>query len=237
MLRPSISSSDDKVEESRLSNAFDSTCRAWEVRRPFPSLYTRNVLTMSHRRHVSVFPICTAAVHCRSAHAFPFPVCDLTYMYTLYQGETIGQKLKRLSLVVMSKRGPPINPPERDDSLLATHPSDHNAVYVDTVSHKAREKRVSKTQKRKARVPEKMKQGKPHKQTHERGPDHDVAFLVPVPIYYGYGIPRAACAEVSGGFGVACATVSNPHPSPFVSDASPPLSTGLGRMWGTWRLW
>ena len=26
-----LSSSDDKVEESQLSNAFDITCRAWEV--------------------------------------------------------------------------------------------------------------------------------------------------------------------------------------------------------------
>jgi hypothetical protein len=36
--------SDDKVEESHLSNAFDITCRAWEVRQPLPGLHTCKVL-------------------------------------------------------------------------------------------------------------------------------------------------------------------------------------------------
>ena len=162
-----------------------------------------------------MFHICTAAVHCRSVHTLLFPVA-ISHMHSLCQGETVGQKLNRLSLVVMSRRRTPINPPERDDSLLATHPSDHNAVFVDTVSHKGREKRLSKTQKRKARDLEKMKQGKLDEKTYHRGLDHNAAFLVPVPIYYGYGIPGAACAGVAGGFGAACANVSNPHPSPFV---------------------
>ena len=137
-------------------------------------------------------------------------------MYTLRQGETIGQKLNRLSLVVMARRRMPINPPDRDDSLLATHPSDHNAVYVDAVSNKGREKRLSKTKKRKSRDWVKMMQGKLDEDVYNRGLGHKPAFLVPVPIYYGYEIPGAACAGVSGGFGAACANVSSPNPSLFV---------------------
>jgi len=126
----------------------------------------------------------------------------------VHQGETIGQKLSRLSLLVASRRRSAINPPDRDDYLLATHPSDHNAVYVDTVSHKGREKRLSKTQKRKARDLEKLKQGKLDERTYNSGSDHNSAFLVPVPVYYGYGIPGAACSGVVGGFGTGCAAVS-----------------------------
>jgi hypothetical protein len=108
----------------------------------------------------------------------------------------------------MSRRRSPISPPDRDDCLLATHPSDHNAVYVDTVSHKGREKRLSKTQKRKERDTEKFKQGKLDEKIYNRRLGHNTAFLVPVPIYYGYGIPGAACGGVAGGFGAGCATVS-----------------------------
>ena len=106
----------------------------------------------------------------------------------------------------MSNRRSSIIPPDRDDCLLATHPSDHNAVYVDTISHRGREKRLSKTQKRKARDLEKLKRGKLDEKTYQRGLDHNAAFLVPVPLYYGYGIPMAGCS--GGGFGAACAAVS-----------------------------
>jgi hypothetical protein len=109
----------------------------------------------------------------------------------------------------MSKRRSPINPPDRDDCLLATHPSDHNAVYVDAVTHKGREKRLSKTQKRKARDLERFKQGKLNEQVYNRGLGHNAAFLVPVPLYFGYGIAGAACAGGAGGFGAGCATVSS----------------------------
>ena len=37
ILMQSVSFSDDKVEESHLSSAFDVTCRAWKVR-PLPDL-------------------------------------------------------------------------------------------------------------------------------------------------------------------------------------------------------
>ena len=151
---------------------------------------------------------------------------DLTR--TAYQGETIGQKLNRLSLIVMSKQRSPINPPDRDDCLLATHPSDHNAVYVDTVSHKGREKRMFKIQKRKARDTEKFKQGKLNEKVYSRGLDHNAAFLVPVPMYYGYGIPGAGCAGIAGGFGAGCASVSSFCYLPAVPGLSHHLQQGIG---------
>ena len=108
----------------------------------------------------------------------------------------------------MSNRRSSVNPPNRDDCLLATHPSDHNGVYVGIITHKGREKRLSKTQKRRTRDLEKLKNGKLDEKTYQRGLDHNAAFLVPVPVYYGYGFPTAACAGIGGGFGVGCATVS-----------------------------
>ena len=109
----------------------------------------------------------------------------------------------------MSNRRSSINPPNRDDCFLATHPSDHNAVYVDTISHKGRQKRLSKTQKRRARDLEKLNHGKMDEKTYNRGLDHNAAFLVPVPVYYGYGVPLAGCAGAGGGFGAGCAAVSS----------------------------
>lgn len=157
--------------------------------------------------NVSVSPTCTAAVRCRLVYTF-FSLLPADLYLHPHEGETIGQKLNRLSLAIMSKHRSPINPPDRDDCLLATHPSDHNAVYVDTVSHKGREKRLSKTRRRKERDMEKLKQGKLDEKLYNRGLDHTVAFLVPVPMYYGYGIPGAACSGIAGGFGAGCASVS-----------------------------
>ena len=156
--------------------------------------------------NVSVFPTCIVAVRCRSVHAF-FPFFAVL---NPCQGETIGQKLNRLSLAVMLRRRSAISPPDRDHCLLATHPSDHNAVYVKTVSDNGREKRLSKMRKRKERDLEKLKQGKLDEKTHKRGSAHDDAFLVPVPLYYGYGIPGAGCSGIAGGFGAGCVTVSCP---------------------------
>lgn len=162
---------------------------------------------MCHRSNVLASFTCIAAVHYRLVHAcFLSPGAAL--MCTPHQGDTIGQKLSRLSLSVMSNRRSSADPPNRDDCLLATHPSDHNAVYVDIVSHRGREKRLSKTQKRKARDLDKLKHGKLDEKAYQRGLDHNAAFLVPVPVYYGYGVGGAACAG-GGGFVAGCAAVSS----------------------------
>ena len=55
-----------------------------------------------------------------------------------------------------------------------------------------------KIQKRKARDTETLKQGKLNKKVYKRGLDHNMAFLVPVLMYYGYGIPGACCTGIAG---------------------------------------
>ena len=97
-----------------------------------------------------------------------------------------------------------INPPDRDDYLLATHPSDHNAVYVEGITHNAREKRADKTRKRKDRDSKKSKRSGTDQEAHGRSQEHGLAFLVPVPIYYGYGCPSGVPRGPDG----ACAAVS-----------------------------
>lgn len=89
-------------------------------------------------------------------------------------------------------------PPSRDDSLLATHPSDHNSIYISGMSHGMRQKRLIKVQKRRARDLTKVKAGKLDEKTYKRGNVHDNAFLVPVPMYYtlGYIGYAGACGSV-----------------------------------------
>ena len=97
-----------------------------------------------------------------------------------------------------------INPPDREDYLFATHPSDHSAVYVEGITHKAREKRVNKTRKRKDRDLKKSKKSETDQEAYERNQQHGPAFLVPIPIYYGYGCPSGVPCGPDG----ACAAVS-----------------------------
>ena len=80
---------------------------------------------------------------------------------------------------------------------------------------------MSKTQRRRARDLEKLNHGKMDEKTYNRGLDHNAAFLVPVPVYYGYGVPLAGCAGAGGGFGAGCAAVSSFYCSAVrVSDIS-----------------
>ncbi|RDB24427.1 hypothetical protein Hypma_008478 [Hypsizygus marmoreus] len=145
---------DDKVEETKLSSAFDMTCRAWNTR--FGYEYT----------------------HC----GCPVP------------GETIGQKLSRLVINVTS--APYLLPPERDNLLAATHPSDHNAVYAfhRKSSKKDREKRRKKMSHREKREARNAERAQYH---------HDPAFLIPVPIYFQ---TPGGCISSSGS--VVCNTAN-----------------------------
>ncbi|KAG5636119.1 hypothetical protein H0H81_009051 [Sphagnurus paluster] len=165
---------DDKVEERTLSSSFDVTCRAWKERFNIP--YT----------------------HC----GCPLP------------GQTIGQRLSRL--VQNYKLKPSyLIPPAREDLLAATHPSDHNAVFVFQRKHAgeaAQARRRAKFQKRqaafaKAQAKRRDKEGNSGKKAvmtpeerraeDERMSWHSAAFLVPVPLYYGYGY-AGACAAYAG---------------------------------------
>ena len=120
------------------------------------------------------------------------------------QGDTIGKKLSRLSESFFQKKSP-INPLNRDDCLLATHPSDHNAVYVENVTRRAPEKLAYKPRKRRNWRLKKLKRGWVSRGPTNGGNDrHGLAFLVPVPVYYGYGYPSRIPRGSDGG----CAAVS-----------------------------
>ena len=112
--------------------------------------------------------------------------------------------MSRLSGLFFSQRKSPIIPLNCDNSLLATHPSDHNAVYVQNVTHRGREQRVLKTRKRKERDLKKPKEGEVGYETNWYNQQHGPAFLLPVPIYYGYGDPSGIPCGPDGG----CAAVS-----------------------------
>ena len=128
------------------------------------------------------------------------------------QGTTVGQRLSRLSALVLSPR-PHIDPPmDREDCHSATHPSDHNSIFINSPLNKERrEMRKLTWQRRRDRDGEKLKGSKGKaknkdrdlEERHARGQDHDAAFMVPVPLIYGYGYPYVyplypgSCAGVS----------------------------------------
>ena len=74
---------------------------------------------------------------------------------------------------------------------------------MEGVTHKAREKRIHKTRKRKERDLKKVEKGEMDREAYERSQQHGLAFLVPVPIYYGYGYPYGIPCGPDG----ACAAV------------------------------
>ncbi|KAG6915916.1 hypothetical protein DXG01_009286 [Tephrocybe rancida] len=131
-------------------------------------------------------------------------------------GTTIGQRISRLVHNYGAQKSYLV-PPAREDLLAATHPSDHNAVFVWHRKHSSenlQQRRRAKFKKRQEREARERAKGKAPELTPEerrRRDAHDVAFLVPVPLYYGY----AGCAAYAGavvysanGYGIGgCAVV------------------------------
>ncbi|KAF8191589.1 hypothetical protein K438DRAFT_1591187 [Mycena galopus ATCC 62051] len=98
-------------------------------------------------------------------------------------GETIGQRLSRL--VGHGSNPSYLIPPNRDDLLAATHPSDHNAVFAfhhKAASEAAQRRRRLKIAKRERRDAKRARAGKPD--SGRRNVQHDPAFLIPVPLHY-----------------------------------------------------
>ena len=126
------------------------------------------------------------------------------------QGTTIGQRLSKLTAFVLSRpqrMGPPI---DREDCYSATHPSDHNSIFIDSsLGKQRREVRELKWKRRRDRDGQRIAKAKGKandkdlQERHARGQDHDAAFMVPVPLTYGYGYPwvyppyPGLCAGVS----------------------------------------
>ncbi|KAJ6465113.1 hypothetical protein C8R47DRAFT_991660 [Mycena vitilis] len=122
-------------------------------------------------------------------------------------GETIGQRLSRL--VGHGTNPSYLIPPDRDDLLAATHPSDHNAVFAfhhKAASEAAQRRRREKIAKRTQRDLDAAAAGKLNGR---RSVDHDPAFLVAVPMYYTPGVFAGSGSVIYGGAGIGgCAAVS-----------------------------
>ncbi|KAF8215340.1 hypothetical protein K438DRAFT_1749388 [Mycena galopus ATCC 62051] len=115
-------------------------------------------------------------------------------------GKTIGQ---RLSLLVTQATKPPhLIPPNRDDLLAATHPSDHNAVFAfhnkaasEAAQRRRREKIADRRQRDTALDFGRAQMGKRSDQS-RRNVRHDPAFLIPIPLHYTPVM--AGCAASTG---------------------------------------
>lgn len=125
------------------------------------------------------------------------------------QGDTTGMKLSLAGLSLGSRKQSPVPPPKRDDPLLATHPSDHDAVYVQGISHTGRKRRVARARQRKRRELGRSKKRQVGREACNR--DRGLAFLVSVPLSCGYGFPSG----VPHGPGGGCAGVGT-HLLPFL---------------------
>src|ERR1700722_7730153 len=104
-------------------------------------------------------------------------------------GETIGQKLNRL-VGFTYKKGPSfLIPPDDEDLLAGTHPSDHNAVYSfhhKAVSDYVRKKREAKIAARRKRDVENASRSRmnPGSRARDHSALHAYAFLTRVPIFF-----------------------------------------------------
>lgn len=110
-------------------------------------------------------------------------------------GESIGKKLSRLiSISTASQRRSPLVPQDRGDLLASTHPSDHDAVHFfrqDRYTEDTIEKRAEKEWNSSTRFlydEERAKVNKAKEKSLSQKNDlltkpHDIAFLIPIPIY------------------------------------------------------
>jgi hypothetical protein len=174
-------------------------------------------------------------------------------------GETIGQKLNRL-MGSASKQSPSyLVPPDDEDLLAGTHPSDHNAVFSfqhKAMSDAARKKRAAKFTARKERDLALARKGKGHERgesTSRAGESgrylHGAAFLLPIPIYFaaeGFGGCFAYGGAVDGHYG-GCAAVSlcffyYAVCMKFIALCLSVLGcrrmcSGRSSLWGWWGMW
>ncbi|TFK33261.1 hypothetical protein BDQ12DRAFT_738863 [Crucibulum laeve] len=137
-------------------------------------------------------------------------------------GDTIGQKLKRLVAGSSSTNPAPqhahLVPPQNSAVLEATHPSDHNAVRVLPQNQRMHDFARMRYEKERKRA--ESRKSKSEKTNNASLRDHQMAFLLPVPIYYvGFGgciamsgavveSGSASCGGSGGSFG-SCGGVSS----------------------------
>ncbi|KAK0499370.1 hypothetical protein EDD18DRAFT_1460304 [Armillaria luteobubalina] len=111
-----------------------------------------------------------------------------TYCGCPLPGDTIGQRLRRL--ISVYKQSDHLVPPrDRSDLLAATHPSDHNAVYLSKYKEQVDAQRYARQTKRQRRIRRDEENGM------RKGVDHDPAFLVPVPLCFNRDVE---CVAMTG---------------------------------------
>ncbi|KAG5637816.1 hypothetical protein H0H81_003148, partial [Sphagnurus paluster] len=136
-----------------------------------------------------------------------------TYCGCPIPGDIVGQSIGQcLSALVKAMFKPSyLVPPKRDHLLAALHPSDHNAVflYQDKAKGEAAQKLRRSEHANRLNAAHRLKTRKDMKDNkkgalvtpeewrtaEERPYAHSPAFLVPVPMYYGYG---TGCVAYSG---------------------------------------
>ena len=149
-------------------------------------------------------------MHCGCPLPVRPPSEESAHLTQSTQGTTIGQRLSKLTVFVLSRHQPMDPPIDREDCYSATHPSDHNSVFISSaVGKQRRDVRKRKWKRRRDRDGQKIEKSKGKvndknlQERHTRGQDHDAAFMVPVPLTYGYGYPwvypayPGMCAGVS----------------------------------------
>jgi hypothetical protein len=113
-----------------------------------------------------------------------------------------------MNSTILSNRDNMEPPMNRDDCYAATHPSEHNSVFITGRSGWRRELRWTQWGRRREKEGEKVGKGKRTAKDNEveerylRGLDHEFPFSSPVTKTHGYGCPHeqkiysAACAVV-----------------------------------------
>jgi hypothetical protein len=134
------------------------------------------------------------------------------------QGTSVGQRLARASSVIFSNRSHMELPMSRDDCYAATHPSEHNSVFILARSGWRRELRQTEWRRRREKEGEKIGKGKradkdiETEERYLRGRDHEFPFSSPVTSARGYGCPHEQERWIG-----ACAVVRPPRSLPFVA--------------------
>lgn len=147
------------------------------------------------------------------------------------QESTFGQRLARATTVISSNLAHMDPPMSRDDCYAATHPSEHNSVFVIGRSGYRRKMRQTQWEKRREKDAEKIGKGGRTRKDREtedrylRGRDHEFPFSSPVPKTHGYGCPHAQKSYAS-----ACAAVRPPSVFPALS-CDPCADIILGCVW------
>ncbi|CAL1714266.1 unnamed protein product [Somion occarium] len=146
-------------------------------------------------------------------------------------GKSLSRMASKLSLS-RTKSANPLSPPSHPGAFEATHPSDHNAIDVQTRrSIVAHENRLEMLKQRRERDAKKVEHGKMDSSTYRRGMSHDDAFLYPVSFNHppvvtrtasspAYGSPgtcavgAGVCGSL-GGYGGSCASCGSGGPSGY----------------------